>query len=269
MKSWHYIIKYAAIALAVLLVVGVLAGFMRLLSYFLPVLSSNTTREFKTFEIRNEINILKIEVHQVDLEILTAPNAVFRVESNCKDLTVLENENELFVKDKKRFFLSGNGDAVLRLFIPEGTVFDEVHISTGAGKTDLEDMRAKVIDMNFGAGKVVMQNVVATDNAFIDAGVGKLSIRKSQFNNLELDMGVGDLEFSGTLLGRNAFKLGVGSSQIDLTGSLDDYRIHVEKGIGTIYVDGDNVKNDTRLGQGDTELFCEGGVGTIKITFTE
>ena len=42
-----------------------------------------------------------------------------------------------------------------------------------------------------------------------------------------------------------------------MTGSLDDYRIHVEKGIGTIYVDGDNVKNDTRLGQGDTELFCE------------
>ncbi|MBP6137202.1 MAG: DUF4097 family beta strand repeat protein [Clostridia bacterium] len=212
---------------------------------------------------------MKIEVHLVDLEILTATDGSFRVESNCKDLTVSENENELFIKDKKRFFLSGNGKAVLKLLIPEGTVFDEVDISTGAGKTNLENLRAKVIDMNFGAGKVVMQNVFSTDNALIDAGVGKLSIRKSQFNNLELDMGVGDLDFSGTLLGRNVFKLGVGSSQIDLTGSLDDYRIHVEKGIGTVYVGGNNVKNDTQLGQGDTELFCEGGVGSIKINFTE
>ena len=269
MRSLHYIVKYAAIALAVLLVVGVLAGVIHLLSYLLPVLSPNVTGEFKTYEIRNEITALKIEVHLVDLEILTATDGSFRVESNCKDLTVSENENELFIKDKKRFFLSGKGKAVLKLLIPEGTVFDEVDISTGAGKTNLENLRAKVIDMNFGAGKVVMQNVFSTDNALIDAGVGKLSIRKSQFNNLELDMGVGDLDFSGTLLGRNVFKLGVGSSQIDLTGSLDDYRVHVEKGIGTVYVGGNNVKNDTQLGQGDTELFCEGGVGSIKINFTE
>jgi len=116
--------------------------------------------------------------------------------------------------------------------IPEGTVFDEVDISTGAGKTNLENLRAKVIDMNFGAGKVVMQNVFSTDNALIDAGVGKLSIRKSQFNNLELDMVLVILIFRHTI-GEKYFQVGVGSSQIDLTGSLDDYRIHVEKGIGT------------------------------------
>ena len=101
MRSLHYIVKYAAIALAVLLVVGVLAGVIHLLSYLLPVLSPNVTGEFKTYEIRNEITALKIEVHLVDLEILTATDGSFRVESNCKDLTVSENENELFIKDKK------------------------------------------------------------------------------------------------------------------------------------------------------------------------
>ena len=36
MRAWHNVIKYSAIVLAVLLVVGVFAGIVRLLYFFLP-----------------------------------------------------------------------------------------------------------------------------------------------------------------------------------------------------------------------------------------
>ena len=47
-----------------------------------------------------------------------------------------------------------------------------VDISTGAGKTNRENLRAKVIDMNFGAGKVVMQ-MCFQPITLIDAGIGE------------------------------------------------------------------------------------------------
>jgi len=78
MRSLHYIVKYAAIALAVLLVVGVLAGVIHLLSYLLPCCLQMSRVNSRTYEIRNEITALKIEVHLVDLEILTATDGSFR-----------------------------------------------------------------------------------------------------------------------------------------------------------------------------------------------
>jgi len=39
----------------------------------------------------------------------------------------------------------------------------------------------------------------------------------------------------------------------------------LRRALAPVYVGGNNVKNDTQLGQGDTELFCEGGVGSSKL----
>ena len=169
----------------------------------------------------------------------------------------------------KAFYFNIHGKAMLTLYIPENIVLDKVEISTGAGRTDLKNLQANLIDMQFGAGEAILQNISASDNTFIKAGAGKLIIKDSKFHNLDLDMGVGQFEFSGMLLGSNSLKMGVGSSQIDLTGSLDDYKLNIEKGLGDIYVNEDKINNNTQLGQGDRELFFEGGIGSVRINFSE
>ncbi len=269
MRSWHNVIKYAAIVLAVLLVISVFAGFIRLVSYLVPGFSPGGTGELKTYEIENEISVLDVDIHQIDLEIMTATDSKFRVESNYKHLTVSEKDQKLLIKDERSFFFSLDGKAVLKLYVPEAVVFDKVDIKTGAGTADLENLRVKVIDMDFGAGKATLNNVFISDHAYLDTGAGKISISDSQFNNLDLDMGVGNFEFSGLLLGKNVLRMGVGSSQIDLAGSLDDYKIYVEKGLGDVRVGRDKVGNEARLGQGDREISLKGGVGSIKINFSE
>ncbi|HHX20060.1 MAG TPA: DUF4097 domain-containing protein [Clostridiaceae bacterium] len=270
MRAWHNVIKYSAIVLAVLLVVGVFAGIVRLLSFFLPGFNLGNTGEWKTYEIENEIGVLDVDIHQIDLEIMTSSDSKFKVESNYKHLTVSEQENKLLIKDERNFFFFNvSGKAVLKLYVPEDTVFDKLDIKTGAGTADLENLRAKTIEMDFGAGKATLMNVFVNDHAFLDTGAGKISIKDSQFNNLDLDMGVGNFEFSGLLLGKNVLRMGVGSSQIDLTGSLDDYEISIEKGLGDVRVGQDKVGNGERLGKGDREISLKGGVGSIQIDFSE
>ncbi|HHT24701.1 MAG TPA: DUF4097 domain-containing protein [Clostridiaceae bacterium] len=269
MKSWHFTIKYAAIALAVILIISIASGIMHILSFFISTFTPNVTGEYKTYEIENDIDILDIDIHSIDIEVKTTTNSEFRVESNYNYLIVKEKENKLLIEDKKAFYLNLDGKAMITLYIPENKMLDKVEIRTGAGSTDLKNIKTKLIDMQLGAGEAILQNVSASDEAFIETGAGKLSIRDSKLHNLDLDMGVGQFEFSGILLGKNSLKMGVGSSQIDLTGSLDDYTLNIEKGLGDIYVGEDNLKKNTQLGQGDSKLFFEGGVGSVRIDFSE
>ncbi|NLZ66044.1 MAG: DUF4097 domain-containing protein [Clostridiaceae bacterium] len=269
MKTWHNIVKYAAIALAVLLIIGVISGIMHMVYRFVPGSASSVTDEYKTYVIKNEMGVLEIDIHAANLEVRTATDSNITVESNYKDLTVKENNSTLLIKDKKAFNFNAMGKIMIKLYIPENKFWNKVDIRTGAGKTDVENLQARFINMKFGAGKAILQNMSASDSASIETGAGQLTIKNSSFCNLDLNMGVGQFEFSGTLTGRNELKMGVGSSHINLTGSLNDYRLKIEKGIGDIYVDNEKVKNDAQLGQGDTDIFFEGGVGSVKIDFSE
>lgn len=269
MKSWHNTIKYAAIAFAVLIIIGMVSGLMGFFSLFTPFLSTNTTGEFVIYEIKNEISVLDIDIHSIELELLTSTDPNLRVESNYKHLSVVEDNNTLLIKDKSKTFLNAYGLAVLKIYIPENKTFDKVKINFGSSSSNLDDLRARSIDLRFGTGKAILKKITASDDAYIDTGAGQLVIRDSEFNNLHLEMGVGSFEFSGTLLGRNTLNMGIGTSQIYLYGSLDDYKLNVVKGIGEILLDKESIQNDTQLGQGDRQLFVEGGIGSIRIDFSE
>lgn len=58
---------------------------------------------------------------------------------------------------------------------------------------------------------------------------------------------------------------GVGELEVNLKGSKDDYALKLTKGVGTITVNGEKIKNDRVIGSGDTTLSITGGVGTIKV----
>ncbi len=268
MKSWHNTIKYTAIAFAVLIIIGMVSGLMGFFSLFTPFVSTNATGEYITYEIKNEINVLDIDIHSIELEIVSGIDSSFSVESNYKHLSVVEENNTLFIKDEDKSFLNIHGLAVLKLYIPENKVFDNVKINLGTGRSNINDLQTNSIAMQFGAGNASLQRISVNNDAYINAGTGQLQIRDSDFNNLHLEMGVGSFEFSGTLLGRNTLNMGVGSSRITLFGSLDDYRLNVVKGLGEFRVANESIQDDTQLGQGDRQLFVDGGIGSIRIDFS-
>lgn len=150
--------------------------------------------------------------------------------------------------------------------IPESNVFENVKISLGRGVSTIESINAKEVDFEIGAGKVVLNNLNISNKAEFECGAGKLEINNSRINNLKLDMGAGEVSVSGVLTGISEFDAGVGKLSIDLLDSIDNYSFTVDKGIGSIKLNNEDVSSDVTVGNGVNTIDIDGGIGEIIVT---
>ena len=82
---------------------------------------------------------------------------------------------------------------------------------------------------------------------------------------LDFNMGVGEVNITSKIIGVNEIDAGIGSLNLNLIGSLDDYKIKIEKGLGSAIVNGNNISRDEIVGIGDNFIDIDGGVGEIKV----
>ena len=148
-------------------------------------------------------------------------------------------------------------------------MFDDVYITTGAAKLTVDTLSANSLELELGAGDVRFESLNASSNADIEGGAGQITIASGTLNDLTLEMGMGELDLSVALLGNSDLKFGVGESNLTLIGSKDDYKVDVEKGLGSISVDGKNVSDFGSSGNGQSHIHIEGGIGAIHIVFQE
>lgn len=268
MTSWQKAIKYAAMAFAIFLIVGIIGGILSAVAG-LDVLFGGKGDDFagdmKTYQVGAQIEQLEIEISAAELEIVTGEE--FRVESNHKYLSVKESGSRLVISETQRFSGTYRGGVTLTLYIPEGTVFDKADITTGAGVVTIGALSADRLTMDFGAGKVDIETLSAYDRAEINGGAGQITVRGGELDDLDLDMGVGELNLTSRLSGECDVDCGVGETNLTLLGSASDYRIQIDKGLGEAVIDGQRAKDDKVYGTGGTELDVDGGVGRIEIGF--
>ena len=69
------------------------------------------------------------------------------------------------------------------------------------------------------------------------------------------------------LTGKNEINAGVGSLNINLQGEKESYKIQVDKGLGSIKIDGKEISDEEVFGDGENYIEVDGGVGNIKIDF--
>ena len=82
-------------------------------------------------------------------------------------------------------------------------------------------------------------------------------------------MGVGSAEITTNIANEADIDAGVGSLKLNLIGSKMEYMLKISKGIGNIVVDGETIKSDEAMGNGGKDIKIDGGVGSIKVDFTE
>ena len=153
------------------------------------------------------------------------------------------------------------------LTVPEGFVFQDASLETGAGKVDIETLSAGTLELDLGAGATEIGSVSAATRAKIETGAGKLTIRDAALNDLDMDMGVGKLEFTGRLTGTCDVDFGIGDAVMTLLGSREDYCIRMDKGIGQATLDGETMGDGSTYGGGRNRLDLSGGIGSIRIRF--
>ena len=270
MTTFQKVIKYIALALAIFLIVTIIGGIITGLtgiSYILSGRNNEAVGEMQVYPIEGEISSLSLSLSGAKLQIKTSDN--FSVESNHKYISVKSENGQLCINETKKLFSLYPKGVTVILNIPEGFVFDNATIDTGAGKVEIDTLACDVLELSLGAGKADIKKLTANSNAKIDGGAGELNIDGGKLCNLCLDMGVGKLTLKSRVEGKSDLDYGVGESNLILLGSKDDYKIELDKGIGEAKLEGESLKDDSVYGSGENKIDIDGGVGAINIDFAE
>ncbi|MBO5967349.1 MAG: DUF4097 family beta strand repeat protein [Clostridia bacterium] len=267
MKSWQTLVRYGAIALALILIVNIAVWGLRIFGVVFGLASLGTYDEAKVYSFAPEsIETLDIDISAAQFTLTSDPCDEIIVKSNLKNLTVKETRGTLRIKEKHGVLTVTDTEAYVEIFYPLGFEFDNVDIDGGAGKLVISRLTAQTLDLDLGAGDTSFDDLTVTKEAEIDGGAGALSFSRSDLTNLDIDMGVGRLSFAGIMNGKNQISLGVGEAVIDLYDDAERYYFDVEKGIGEIEYHGTDDGNFKRENQ-ETSVKIEGGIGKIVIKF--
>lgn len=265
MTELQKVIKYLAMAFAVFLALSIIGGILGAVGLIGGLFSGDAVLEdVKTYSVAAELHNLDIEINAADLSIKEGTS--FSVESNLKYLKVEEKSGRLTIRETKKRTGTYSG-AVLTVYVPAGTVFDNVSITTGASKLTIGYLSAGALDFELGAGDVSIDTLIATREVDIEGGAGRITIADGALNNLDMEMGMGQLNLTAALSGNCQLDLGVGESNITLLGRKENYKLELEKGLGSISVDGVNVSDYGSSGNGENKVEISGGVGSINVYF--
>lgn len=266
MTTTQRVIKYCAIGFAIVLIIGIVSAIVSTvsaLSFFFD--NRDVVGEMKSYSISEPINELTVDLSGAKLKIKEGSS--FSVESNHEKLDINQSNGVLSVKEKRRFGIFHFESVSVIVTVPEGFSFDKANISTDMGAVDIDALTAERLSLSFGAGSVDIDELVATASSRIDCGAGKLTVLGGELNNLDLDMGVGKADLKSRVTGNADIDCGVGKTDLTLIGTKDDYRISLDKGLGSAIIDNVSFSNSTDYGFGANSIDIDGGVGGIDVRF--
>ncbi|MDD6879122.1 MAG: DUF4097 family beta strand repeat-containing protein [bacterium] len=267
MSVLQKIIKYLTLSFAIFLTFNIMSGIMYGISFIGTLFDDkiNITEKLNDLEINNNTLLLDIEVLSSNITIKKGD--AFKVQTNNKFINCKQDNNKLYLIEKKHNWFHNINNSELIIYIPINFVFDSVSIESGAGKINIETLSTKQLYLNLGAGKADIENLTVLENAKIDGGAGDLNISAIDIHNLDLSMGIGKFSLISKLVGNNKIDLGIGEVNLTLIGTLDDYQIFLDKGVGKSTIDGNSMKDNKSYGTGINKLDIDGGIGSINIDF--
>lgn len=272
MTSAQKVIKYCAIAFAVLLVINIIFGILWLVGSLSDVLglTSNDNNIMENMKVigseETTINRLKIELDSTSLEMKSGDK--FKVETNNSKVKYKNKNGIIEIEEESNFWnwKAVNTDSSVVIYIPKNmNILQEVDIESSRGVVNVSNLQVNKFDLDQGAGKVLIENLTVTEKSDIDSGTGKMDILSSKFNNLDLNLGVGEFNLNAILTGNNEIESGVGSVNINLMNGLENYKIRAKKGLGSIKINNEEISNNEVYGNGNTNINIEGGIGSINI----
>lgn len=265
MTSAQKTVKYLAIALAIFLIVNIFSTIIAAVAFIGGFgKSAKLLDEPKVYELSGDISSLDIEISAAEMKIVSGDR--FSLESNIGDLNVKEVSSTLRITEKKTISTNRSG-AFLTLTIPAEHSFKKIEISTGAGRLMADRLSGETVSLELGAGEVVITELVSEKSTEINGGTGAVTIGGGSVKDLDMDLGVGRLTLRAAVLGESDIDSGVGNTKLTLLGDKDSYKISVNKGLGTVRIDGTEVGDESVIGDGKNKLELNTGVGSLDVTF--
>lgn len=265
MKTTHKIIKYLALAMAIMIIACICAAAVSLVggfSFGFSYSGSNTNVE-KIFS-GNEESVLYIEIAASKVKI--NDGAELSGNTDNEHIKVEVRGNKLVAIEQKHSAIKNN-ETYLDISVPADMVFEKIVIKTGAGVVEASTLRANDLELELGAGEVMIDELVVLDEADIEGGAGEITVSGGDINNLDANLGVGEASIRAKLSGESDIEAGIGELKLTLLGNRDDYKIKVETGIGEFKVDNEKITGDKTVGNGSNSVEIDAGIGSVDVWF--
>lgn len=276
MNTAQRVIKYCAIAFAILLIGGIITAIISVVAALGYVFGSwdgdsasisDVTEVVEIGEV-SERNLTSLHIDVKATNVVIERGSEFTVEANEDVLQISRGGNALYVQEKDFSWLKDwdTRGGELKIVLPESwDSLETLRLNAGAGRAELRDLKVHNLELELGAGKTEISNVTATERTKINGGAGYLAVHESELKDLDLDMGVGKVELDVKLTGNTQIDAGVGKLELNLRGTLAEYRVKIEKGLGTITLNGEKLSDGAVRGDGEHLVDIDGGVGAIEI----
>lgn len=277
MSNEKNIIKYCAYVLAAAIIISIIGA---IISLVIEVISSvkltddnydyrkmQNISSFENSAALKDIKNMTIQLGATKFEIVSGDS--YKIETNNKRIKYDIKDNTLVIKEKNTDFINFKNDSKLILTIPENHDYERLVIRIGVGSLNSCTLKFKDGNFDLGTGKSIFKGIYASNSLSIDGGVGKLSIESGEINSLKLSIGVGSVNISAILKNNANIDGGVGALKLNLLDSLKNYTLTASKGVGGINVNSVSIENGVTIGNGNTRLFIDGGVGSINISSKE
>lgn len=281
MTSFQKIIKYGAIAFAIYLVIIIVGAIVATLTTIFGVtigIENYRNNREPSQIINNEwtedysnIKNLEIELSVCKLQIKKGDKLKVETYDVSNQFECKANGNTLKIKDKKfniSWFESQNYVPKVIIYIPENITFDKINIETGVNDSNIEYLNSDKLDLQIGVGKCEIQNISAK-SAKIECGAGETIIKDSTIDTLKLESGIGKLVMTGKIEDSGDIDSGVGKLELNLKGNESKYKIKAETGLGNFTVNGNKVRDDETIGNGNVAVKVNAGVGETTINIKE
>lgn len=271
MNTGQKLIKYGAILLAFFLIFHIaLAGLwaLRLFGGFLG-LTSQPDISYENMEViateTAAISELNIDINFLNLVIERGDT--FEVKTNYSSI-LYEREGAVvtILEDSSFWGASLQKDEECLVVTLPDTLLERVHIETGTGMIKIHDLDSNYFVLDQGAGKVDIHNMIVYSETELQGGAGKMNITSSTLTNVNFDLGVGAFSFDGQILGKSEVNAGVGTVSLQFIDDISHYQFQVNKGIGSIKIQGEDARDDETIGSGPNLLLIDGGIGSIEIS---
>lgn len=275
MTTFQRLIKYGALLLAIALIFLIFAGAGGAIIGVSQLFGGNnsineiTDDEGYTTETFKQDDIESIDIELAAATLKITDSDTFSVTYSKRGVRVQNKKHTLKIEEKGVGFIGVEKDSVIVLSVPADMDINKVSVESGAGGVNIEKLTCNKFEMDFGAGEINLGDVTVTEKTEIDCGVGKLKITDGKLNNLKFSSGVGECDITARLTGNSNFESGVGNIRLNLIGTEQDYNVGAETGIGIISVNGKRLADGKTYGEGENSVYIEGGVGSVKISFSK
>ena len=270
----------------------------------IPILGTNDawngTGQERTVEFSDEITGIKVDIGAYDCTIKPYSGDTAKISISGDNLGriktsmsggELEVYSEGFGFGWLRFNLfSWFGSTKVTVEVPEKE-YESLKVYTGAGTTEIKNIRAAEVDLSVGAGKLeYTQPDYTVSDLDIDVSAGKLIAKNAKAKEYSIDVSAGSAEVYG-LTGSGSIDVSAGSAKAylaELNGSCDidvsagsaslmlpddaSAKIYCDKSAGSINVNACGVNRDANddeiitLNGGEYSITADVSAGSIKIS---